>query len=189
MSEQVLTIGHSTHPIDHFLALLADHRVAALVDIRRFPSSRKFPHFNQKPLATTLESAGIDYYWFEELGGRRHSSKENSPNLGLENESFRSYADYMLTKKFTDAIGRLRDIARKKRVAIMCAEAVFWRCHRRLVSDYLVASGVIVEHIMPNGELRPHTLTRGAVMRERCVVYPTDKSLFDGLAQVPKAAT
>jgi uncharacterized protein (DUF488 family) len=186
--ERILTIGHSTHSIEQLLALLAKHRVQTLIDIRRFPSSRKFPHFNQKELSAALKDVGMAYYWFEALGGRRQSTRGSSPNLGLENESFRSYADYMLTDEFHRAVEELRVIGKEKRTAIMCAEAVFWRCHRRLVSDFLIANSVSVEHIMPDGELRPHTLTRGAVVDSGRVTYPGEKTLFDGVAPSRKGA-
>jgi uncharacterized protein (DUF488 family) len=148
------------------------------VDIRRFPGSRRFPHFNQQSLASAVQNAGLEYHWLADLGGRRRKIKEPSPNVGLENDAFRSYADYMLTDEFRQAVKKLREIARRKRVAIMCAEAVFWRCHRRLVSDFLVANGAVVQHIMPSGELQPHMLTRAAVVGDRRVTYPGEKLLF-----------
>jgi uncharacterized protein (DUF488 family) len=178
MSEQVFTIGHSTHPLDRFLGLLAQHRIEALVDIRRFPSSRKFPHFNRTSLASALQNAGVEYHWLDDLGGRRRKMKESSLNLGLENEAFRNYADYILTDEFRIGVEKMRELAGRNRVAIMCAEAVFWRCHRRLVSDFLVANGAVVQHIMPTGELRPHTLTRSAVVEGGRLTYPGEKSLF-----------
>jgi uncharacterized protein (DUF488 family) len=180
MSKSVLTIGHSTHSLDRFLALLAQHEIEALVDIRRFPSSRKFPHFNQDNLASALQKAEVEYLWFEALGGRRHKKKMDfhSHNLGLQNEGFRNYADYMLTKEFRDGAEKLLVIAGRKRVAIMCAEGLFWRCHRRLVSDFLFSKGVTVQHIMPHGELRRHKLTNGAVIESGGVTYPGEKALF-----------
>jgi uncharacterized protein (DUF488 family) len=160
----VLTVGHSNHPLDRFLALLARHGVEALVDIRRFPRSRKHPHFNRDNLAAALPKSGVDYHWLEALRGRRHQQRDASPNLGLENNSFRNYADHMLTDEFREGVARLLEVARRKRTAIMCAEGLFWQCHRRLVSDFLAANGVTVQHVMPSGELRPHTLTSGAVV-------------------------
>jgi uncharacterized protein (DUF488 family) len=174
MNPQLLSIGHSNQPLDRFLALLAQHRIEALVDIRRFPGSRKYPHWNQKNLAASLQEAGIGYHWLETLGGRRRSKKAApaSPNLGLRNESFRSYADYMLTEEFHQAVGELLEIAARKRTAMMCAEAVYWRCHRRLISDFLLANNVTVRHIFPNGEVRPHKLTEGARVEPGEVTYP-----------------
>ncbi len=178
MPPSVLTIGHSNHPLERFLALLARHEVEALVDIRRFPGSRKHPHFHRDNLAAALPKSGVDYHWLEALGGRRHQQQGESPNRGLENKGFRNYADYMLTGEFREGVRILLEIARQKRTVIMCAEGLFWRCHRRLVSDFLVANGVTVQHIMPTGELRPHQLTSGAVIEGGQVTYPGEKSLF-----------
>jgi uncharacterized protein (DUF488 family) len=158
----LFTIGHSTHPLDGFLKLLGRHGIEALADIRRFPGSRKYPHFNRECLASALPQAGVEYRWFEALGGRRKKPGDSSRNLGLRNESFRNYADYMTNPEFHEAVGRLRELARQKRTAFMCSEGLFWRCHRRLVSDYLLVQGYEVQHIMPTGELRPHTLTEVA---------------------------
>ena len=174
MNPQLFSIGHSNQALDRFLGLLAQHRIEALVDIRRFPGSRKYPHWNQKNLAASLQEAGIEYHWLETLGGRRRSKKgaPASPNLGLRNEGFRNYADYMLTEEFHQAAGGLLEIAARKRTAMMCAEAVYWRCHRRLVSDFLLANHVAVQHIFPNGEVRPHKLTEGVQVEEGEVTYP-----------------
>jgi uncharacterized protein (DUF488 family) len=174
----VLTVGHSNHSLERFLALLARHGVEALVDIRRFPGSRKHPHFHQDSLAAAVPKSGVDYHWLGALGGRRRKQRDESPNLGLENQGFRNYADYMLTDEFRQGVKTLLEIARRKPTALMCAEGLFWRCHRRLVSDFLVANGVAVQHIMPGGELRPHTLTPGAVVENGQVTYPGEKSLF-----------
>ncbi len=178
MPPAVLTIRHSNHPLDRFLALLARHGVEALVDIRRFPGSRKHPLFHRDNLATVLPNSGVEYHWLEALGGRRHKQRNDSPNLGLENQGFRNYADYMLTEDFREGVEKLLAVARRKRTAFMCAEGLFWQCHRRLVSDFLVADGVTVQHIMPGGELRPHKMTSGAVIEDGRVTYPGDKSLF-----------
>lgn len=177
MPEQIFTIGHSNHPLDRFLSLLGQHGIEALADIRRFPGSRKHPHFSRENLASELKKAGIEYHWLEALGGRRGKSLDDSPNLGLHNESFRNYADYMMTEAFQESIEKLREIARRKTTAIMCAEGLFWQCHRRLVSDFLLAIGVTVQHILPSGELRTHTLTEGAVVESGKVTYP-ETSLF-----------
>ena len=178
MPAAVLTIGHSKHPLDRFLSLLGRHGVEALVDIRRFPGSRKHPHFNRDNLAAALPESGVEYRWLEALGGRRHKRCDDSPNRGLENEGFRNYADYMLTGEFWEGVKELLEVARQKRTAIMCAEGLFWQCHRRLVSDFLAANGVTVQHIMPGGELRPHTLTGGVVVEGGQVTYPGERSLF-----------
>ena len=178
MPPAVLTVGHSNHPLDRFLALLVRHGVEALVDIRRFPGSRKHPHFHRDSLAAALPKSGVEYHWLEALGGRRHKQRDESPNSGLENQGFRNYADHMHTDEFKEAVKTLLEVARRKRTAIMCAEGLFWQCHRRLVSDFLVANGVTVQHIMPAGELRPHTPTPGAVMDGGRVTYPWERSLF-----------
>jgi uncharacterized protein (DUF488 family) len=127
-----------------------------------------------------LQQAGIEYHWLECLGGRRGKKRDGSSmaNLGLHNAGFRNYADYMLTPEFRESVEKLLEIARRKRTALMCAEELFWRCHRRLVSDFLITSGVAVQHIMPTGELRPHALTTGAIIECGRVTYPGEKSLF-----------
>jgi uncharacterized protein (DUF488 family) len=178
MPPSVLTVGHSNHTLERFLALLARHRVEALVDIRRFPGSSKHPHFHRDNLAAALPKSGVAYHWLEALGGRRHKQREESPNLGLGNQGFRNYADYMRTDEFREGVEKLLEIARQKRTAIMCAEGLFWQCHRRLVSDFLAANGMTVQHIMPSGELRPHALTSGAVVNGGQVTYPGERSLF-----------
>ena len=181
MSEPVFTIGQSNLALNRFLGLLAQYRIEALADSRRFPSSKAFPHFNQKTLAAALKEAGIEYHWLEALGGRRHKKEagSTSPNEGLQNESFRNYADYMLTEEFRQAVEKLLEIAGRKRTAIMCAESVYWRCHRRLVSDFLLANDATVQHIFPSGELRPLQLTPGAKIEAGQVTYPAEqKSLF-----------
>lgn len=179
----LFTIGHSTHPLDGFLGLLARHGIEALADIRRFPGSKKYPHFNRDHLATALPQAGVEYRWFEPLGGRRKGSGESSRNLGLRNESFRNYADYMATPEFHEAIGSLLELAGRRRTAFMCSEGLYWRCHRRLVSVYLLAQGITVRHILPDGELRPHALTEGARIEGGEVSYPPQPhqppTLFD----------
>ena len=174
MKPQLFSIGHSSLPLDRFLGLLAQHRVRALVDIRRFPGSRKFPHWGRESLAAALHDAGIEYHWIEALGGRRRSRKGEavSPNLGLRNEGFRNYADYMLSEEFRQGVESLLNVAGHQATAMMCAEAVYWRCHRRLVSDYLLANRVTVQHIFPSGDVQPHQLTEGARIEDGNVTYP-----------------
>lgn len=176
----LFTIGHSNHSTGQLVDLLQRHQMKSLVDIRRFPGSRSFPQFNRETLSAALEEHGIDYQWIEALGGRRPKRKDFvSPNTGLRNDSFRNYADFMLTDEFRLGMRRLEDIARAKRTAILCAESVFWRCHRRLVSDFVMANGGTVLHIFPNGEVRPHALTGGARVDHGAVTYPGQKTLFD----------
>jgi uncharacterized protein (DUF488 family) len=181
MPPKLFTIGHSTHPLDRFLALLAQHGIEVLADIRRFPGSRKFPHFNQDNLASALPEVGIEYRWFEALGGRRKKTNGSSNNLGLRNESFRNYADYMLTEEFREGVKQLLAVATGKPTAFMCSESVFWRCHRRLVADYLLVNGIAVQHIMPSGELRPHTLTEGASVEAGALTYPQPDEVDQGI--------
>lgn len=185
MHDELLTIGHSTHSLDRFVALLTQHGIKVLADIRRFPGSKKFPQFNQGNLASTLPDVGIEYRWLEALGGRRRkSTNDSTKNLGLRNESFRNYADYMLTEEFRAGVEQLLEVASERPTAFMCSESVFWRCHRRLVSDFLLVKGIVVQHIMPTGALRPHTLTEGAKVATGELTYPppdADQShlLFD----------
>ena len=178
---QVFTIGHSSHPLDNFLALLQQHRIEALVDIRRFPGSRKHPHFSRENVAATLPGHGIEYHWLEALGGRRHRKKTDppSPNPGLRDQSFRNYADYMLTDEFRQGVATLLAIAGNRRTVFMCAEGLYWQCHRRLVSDFLLANGVSIQHIFPNGKLKPHTLTPGVKLDDGTVTYPAPATLSD----------
>jgi uncharacterized protein (DUF488 family) len=178
---QIFTIGHSSHPMDRFLDLLQQHGIEALVDIRRFPGSRQHPHFSRENLAVSLADEDIEYHWLEALGGRRHRKKTDppSPNSGLRDQSFRSYADYMATDGFQQGVAKLLAIAGNRRTAIMCAEGLYWQCHRRLVSDYLLANGVSVQHIFPSCEVKPHMLTSGAEIADGTVTYPGPATLFE----------
>ena len=143
----IYTIGHSTRTLDELVAALQGHDIATLVDIRAFPMSRRLPHFNRESLEGELPKHGIAYEWMKELGGRRKKIRDDSPNTGLRNDAFRNYADYMLTPEFERAISRLLAIAEKGKTAVMCAERVYFRCHRMLVSDYLTAHSHVVLHI------------------------------------------
>lgn len=173
MAPRIFSIGHSTHAIDEFVGLLLRHGIGLLADVRRFPGSRRYPHFNRDQLTETLSEAGMEYRWFEALGGRRGKTKVGSTtNLGLRNESFRNYADYMQTPEFTVAVDELLQAAAVAPTAIMCSEGLFWRCHRRLVSDYLLGRGITVEHILPSGILQPHALTDGARVVDGAPIYP-----------------
>lgn len=177
ITHQLFTIGHSTHSLDQFLALLAQHGIKVLADVRRFPGSRKFPHFNQESLAVALREAGVEYRWIEGLGGRRRKqTNASSRNHGLRNESFRNYADYMRTAEFQEGIAQLLSAAERLPTACMCSEGLFWRCHRRLISDFLQTKDIAVQHIMPSGELRPHTLTTGARIEAGELSYPPPES-------------
>ena len=158
----VYTIGHSTRSLEDLIAVLAAHEIRTLVDIRSFPMSRRLPHFNREVLAQELPAHNIVYVWKKELGGRRKKIHDDSPNTGLRNDSFRNYADYMLTTQFADAISSLLEIAANGKTAIMCAERVYFQCHRMLVSDYLAACGHTVLHIEDARPPRPHRLTAEA---------------------------
>jgi uncharacterized protein (DUF488 family) len=177
----IFTIGHSNHPIERFLELLKQHAIEELADIRRFPGSRKHPHFNRERLQEMLNDQGIAYRWIEALGGRREAAANaGSENLAWRNASFRNYADYLGTDAFHAGVTALVEEASIRRTAMMCAEGLWWQCHRRLVSDYLTTKEVTVSHIMPNGQLKPHVVTPGAVVAEGRLTYPAPKTLFDG---------
>jgi uncharacterized protein (DUF488 family) len=155
------TIGHSTHPIEQFLELLKFHGIEQIADVRAWPSSRRYPQFNAVSLRATLDHAGISYHHLPELGGRRKSLPD-SANTAWRNDSFRGYADHMRTPEFHSGLQRLLSLATQARTAIMCAEALWWRCHRALISDALKASGHRVEHIMGAMVTTPHPYTSAA---------------------------
>ena len=158
----IWTIGHSTRKIDIFLSLLEENRIKLVADVRMFPGSKRYPQFGREALAKSLSEVGIGYEHFPELGGRR-KAKPDSHNTAWRNESFRGYADYMETDDFRNGIARLVDRAEESGpTAIMCAEAVWWRCHRSLISDYLKARGVEVIHILDEKKREPHPFTSAA---------------------------
>lgn len=171
--ELVLTIGHSTRPIEQFIELLQAHGVTCLVDIRTVPRSRTNPQFNKDTLPRSLEPAGIGYLHMPGLGGLRHS-KPGSPNEGWRNLSFRGYADYMQTAEFEENLAEMIDLATRERVALMCAEAVPWRCHRSLVADALLVRGIPAEDIMSRTRRQPHKLTSFARVHGRVITYPPE---------------
>lgn len=168
---QILTVGHSTRPIDEFIALLRGHEVSTLADIRTIPRSRRNPQYESSTLATAVETAGIRYLHVPALGGLRRPRRD-SPNGAWRNESFRGYADYIQTDTFARALDDVQDLARHGRVALMCAEAVPWRCHRSLVADALSVRGVPVAHIVGAGIARPHQLSPVARIEDRRLTYP-----------------
>jgi uncharacterized protein (DUF488 family) len=168
---RVLTVGHSTRPIDDFIALLLGHRVSRLVDVRTVPKSRHNPQFGSAALAASLQAAGIGYTHEGALGGLR-KPRPDSPNAGWRNLSFRGYADYMQTPAFAAALERLIALAARERTAIMCAEAVPWRCHRSLVADALLARGLGACEIASPTRLAPHRLTPFAKVEGATVTYP-----------------
>lgn len=163
--------------MEEFIDMLQSFGIEILTDIRRFAGSRKYPQFNQENLALSLKAAGIDYIHLENLGGRRKLQK-NSKNNRWRNESFRGYADYMETAEFEKAIAGLEKIAETKTTAYMCSEAVWWRCHRSMVSDYLKAKGWTVLHIMAKNKAEEHPYTSPARVVGNCVLY-SDEDLFN----------
>ncbi len=173
----MFTIGHSTRPADVFVGLLRAHGVAALVDVRTIPKSRHNPQFNSEALAKTLAANGIAYTHAPELGGLR-KPRRDSINLGWRNESFRGYADYMQTPAFDAAIDALVAQSERQPTAIMCAEAVPWRCHRSLVADALLARGIEAREIVSETRTTPHSLTSFAKMDGIHVTYPATGSLI-----------
>jgi uncharacterized protein (DUF488 family) len=183
----ILTVGHSNHSIDEFLALLKSHNVKRLVDVRTIPRSRHNPQFNRDALAASVRRAHIAYTHLPKLGGLRRALPD-SVNTGWNNSSFRGFADYMQTPEFSVALARLEKLAhpggparlggraRTKLCAIMCAEAVPWRCHRSLIADALTVRGHAVQHIMAPTRANLHKLTRFARVRGKQITYPPNKS-------------
>ncbi|MFY9743853.1 MAG: DUF488 domain-containing protein [Candidatus Sulfotelmatobacter sp.] len=168
------TIGHSTRPLEDLFETLQAHEIKTLVDIRAFPMSRRLPQFNRDSLETSSLAAGIRYVWMKALGGYRKKIREDSPNIALRNASFRNYADYMLTEEFEAAIAELTAMATESRTAYMCAERVYFRCHRMLVSDWLVAHGHEVMHIDATGPAKPHRLTAEGRIIDGKLIYSGD---------------
>jgi len=159
---RIWTIGHSTRKIDIFVELLKENGIKLLADVRMFPGSKRYPQFGREALGRSLNEVGIRYEHFPELGGRR-KAKPDSKNTAWRNEMFRGYADYMETKDFQKGVERLLELAEKSgATAIMCAEAVWWRCHRSLISDYLKGRGVEVLHILDRGKVESHPFTSAA---------------------------
>lgn len=171
------TIGHSTRGIDELIAALQAHSIKTLVDIRAFPMSRRLPHFNRENLEKSLAAADVQYVWMEELGGMRKKSLDDSPNIALRNASFRNYADYMLSPEFERAMAELVALAEHSRTAYMCAERVYFKCHRMLVSDWLVANGHEVMHIDDEKPAKPHKLMPEARMEDGRLIYRGDRLL------------
>lgn len=178
----IYTIGHSTRTFDELVAALQGHDIKTLVDIRSFPMSRRMPHFNRESLEVELPKHGIAYVWLKELGGRRKRILKESPNTALRSDSFRNYADYMMTKEFVAGIASLLSIAEGTTgaTAIMCAERMYFQCHRMLVSDYLTAHGHTVLHIDDeNRAARLHTVMAEARLVDGTLLYDTEKLFPD----------
>jgi uncharacterized protein (DUF488 family) len=169
----LFTVGHSTRPIDEFIDLLKSHGVKRVIDVRTIPRSRHNPQFNRETLGPTLRATGIGYTHLKKLGGLRRA-KADSINQGWRNASFRGFADYMQTPDFESGLERAMKLARTKPCALMCAEAVPWRCHRSLVADALVVRHVQVEHIMGRSRTQPHKITPFARVRCTRITYPDE---------------
>ncbi|MFL6586301.1 MAG: DUF488 family protein [Luteimonas sp.] len=165
------TIGHSTRSWDDFLALLTHWRIEAIVDVRRFPGSRRSPWFASEAMAEQLPASSIDYHWLPQLGGRRRATP-GSPNGAWRNAAFQGYADHIRSAEFADGLNRALAVAAQRRTALMCAEAVWWRCHRRLIADLLRHRGVQVCHIMDAAKVQPHPLHPDARPDGAYLVYP-----------------
>jgi uncharacterized protein (DUF488 family) len=170
---RIWTIGHSTRMIDEFISLLEENEIKLLVDVRAWPGSRRYPQFNKDALAESLSAHGIRYEHFPELGGKR-KSKPDSRNTAWRNASFRGYADYMETEQFQKGIERLLDAGEVGPTAIMCAEAVWWRCHRSLIADYLKARGVEVLHVLAANKVEPHPYTSAARIVDGALSYASE---------------
>ena len=181
----IMTVGHSTRPLEEFIALLRAHGVKKLIDVRTIPRSRHNPQFNAETLPAGLRPAGISYIHLKKLGGLRHP-RADSPNTGWRNASFRVYADYMQTEEFREGLEGLIKLAAKKPSAIMCAEAVPWRCHRSLIADALKAKRIPVAHILSPARIQPHALTPFIRVSRGRITYPETKTQaelnFDALA-------
>ncbi|MBS7651823.1 MAG: DUF488 domain-containing protein [Candidatus Bathyarchaeia archaeon] len=167
------TVGHSNRSLEEFMRILKRYGVGLLVDIRRWPSSRRNPQFNEDSLREALSREGIGYIWMgEALGGYRRGGLHPSPNEGWRSRGYRNYADHALSESFRAALRELINLSRMGRVALMCAERRYWRCHRRILSDHLTAAGVEVLHISDERDVRRHRLTRFAVIKDGVVTYP-----------------
>jgi uncharacterized protein (DUF488 family) len=171
------TIGHSTRSLDELIGALRAHQIQTLVDVRAFPMSRRLPQFNREALEQSVPAAGIRYVSMQSLGGYRKKTLEESPHLALRNRSFRNYADYMLTPDFERAIAELLALAENSRTAYMCAERLYFRCHRMLISDWLVGHGHEVLHIDAEGPAKPHKLMAEARILEGRLIYRGDRLL------------
>jgi hypothetical protein len=171
----VFTIGHSTRSIEEFIELLQSNGIKRLVDIRTIPKSRHNPQFNSDELAASLSTASIEYTHLKALGGLRHARKD-SENMGWRNASFRGYADYMQTPEFAEGIERAIQLAEERPTALMCAEAVPWRCHRSLVADALLVRGIEVREIISSSSPEEHKLTPFAVVRGTKITYPKEET-------------
>ena len=166
----IWTVGHSNHPLEKFLEILEAHRIERVIDVRRFPGSRRWPHFSAEALSASLPASGIDYVGMPDLGGRRKANPD-SPHTAWRVEAFRGYADFMDTPGFASSLERVETLAGEKSSALMCAEALPWRCHRSLIADALIARGWKVFEILSEKEVRPRALPPFARLEGTRVVY------------------
>jgi len=171
-SKTIWTIGHSSHELEHFLEMLAQSSIMALADVRRFPGSRRQAQFNREHLEQSLSAVGIEYRHMPRLGGRRTWRMPNSPNTAWRVEAFNAYADHTQTDEFRAGLDELQQLAALQRTAMMCAEAVPWRCHRRIISDALVAQGWTVLDIYAPGRTKEHCWSEFAKIENGQIVYP-----------------
>lgn len=171
---QIWTIGHSTRTLEEFLGLLGHYAIQALADIRRFPGSRRYPYFQRDELAVSLPAHGIAYHWLPQLGGRR-AARRDSRNTAWHNASFQGYADYMDSPEFAGGVAELLDFARGRRTTVMCAEAVWWRCHRSMLADLLSVRGIEVIHIIDARHATPHPYTAPARIVDGQLTYEADR--------------
>lgn len=191
---KLYTVGHSSRTFEEFLQLLRAHGIGRIADVRTVPKSRRVPWFNKEELAPALNQAKIQYAHLPELGGLRHAKKD-SLNLGWRNESFRGFADYMATPEFEKGLGKLNEMLPTLKTAVMCAEAVPWRCHRSLISDIETARGIPVEHLMSPTSMRPHEMTPFALVDRKSkppkVTYPAapEGTSQPGLPGMPPAVS
>ena len=170
----IWTVGHSNRTLEDFVTILRSHNIELVVDVRRFPGSRRYPHFNSEKLSTALAEQGIAYLHFPELGGRR-APRPDSPNVAWRNEGFRGYADYMETAEFRAAIDKLASEAKKRRTVVMCAEALWWQCHRSMVADFLKTEGWSVWHVLGAQKTEEHKYTAPAHVVNGRLTYHKDE--------------
>jgi uncharacterized protein (DUF488 family) len=175
---EIFTIGHSTHSLAELTALLRRHAVSEIADVRKLPKSRRLPQFDKDALEHSLPAEGVGYTHMEELGGFRRP-RPDSPNTGWRSGGFRAYADYMTSEQFESALARLEALARPSRTAIMCAEGLWWRCHRRLIADALSVRGWRVWHILPDGDRAEHSLPEFAAVVGERISYPPTQGTLD----------
>jgi uncharacterized protein (DUF488 family) len=170
MDKIIWTIGHSTRPIEELIEILKSFRIESVADVRSYPGSRRYPQFNIENLSVSLQEEGIEYIHMKGLGGRRKPDK-NSKNMGWKNDAFKGFADFMETSEFKDAVRKLMELALLKKTSIMCAEALWWRCHRSLISDYLKLNGWNVFHLISKNKVEEHTYTKPAKIKQGSLFY------------------